>query len=152
MSVCERDYQLAAAAMQSPHTLDERVLQQARSFRATRQKYPWVSKAASGCAAFAIAVLLIHPAQYLGALTPSGTSHPVTTSSEIKALASWQEYAGEALARTDPWFELRQTVKTGDHVALCSHWREQKRGTTAEKLPADLAQEARRHCRVLQLR
>ncbi|AOS97487.1 hypothetical protein AUP74_02057 [Microbulbifer aggregans] len=152
MSVCERDYQLAAAVIESPSVLDEQILKRARSFKASRKNQPWVSKAASGCAALAIAVLLIHPAQYLGALTPAGKSTPGSTVGERSALVNWQDYAKEALAKTDPWYELRHTVESGSHVELCSQWREQQRGLSSKKLPGDLAREARSHCRILQAR
>ncbi|WP_237065937.1 hypothetical protein [Microbulbifer guangxiensis] len=149
MSVCERDYQLAAAVIQSPAALDEKILKRARSFKPTRRNRPWVSRAASGFAAVAIAVLLIHPAQYLGALTPPGHATTPSAAVEETSLANWQEYAEEALAKADPWYELRQTVESGDHVALCSQWREQQRDISAEKLPRDLVREARSHCRLL---
>ncbi|GAA5525638.1 hypothetical protein Maes01_02210 [Microbulbifer aestuariivivens] len=152
MSDCERNYRLAAVAIESPAALDEKVLQRARAFSKPHKQKRWLSRAASGCAAIAIAVLLIHPTQYLRALTAPGKPASAATTAEYRALASWQTSVQEALHRAGPWYELRTSVHSGDYQALCAYWREQQRGKAGKTLPADLAREANSHCRVLELR
>lgn len=146
MSVWERQYRDAVAEITSPEILDDKILHQAREFKPIRPENRWLSKAASSCAAVAVVVLLIHPAQYLGALTPN--THP-TTAAQGSPLSNWQQQRRDINAGADPWFDLRSQVNAGNYLALCQQWRRQQRGSIDEKLPRDLAAKAREHCRLL---
>lgn len=147
MSVWEHRYRDAAAEITSPGALDEKILLRARQFKPVRRESNRVlSGVASSCATLAVIVLLIHPAQYLGALTPS--QRPAD-SAQASPLMNWQQPGREPLAAADPWFALRSEVKAGNYRSLCQHWRRQQRGSTSEKLPRDLENEARDHCRIL---
>lgn len=149
MSVWERQYRDAAAKITSPGALDEKILQRARQFKPVKRDSNRVlSGVASGCTALAVVVLLIHPAQYLGALTPGQHS----TDSAGQTLNDWQSRRSGSVAASDPWFALRSEVKAGNYLALCRHWRRQQRGNASEQLPRDLENKAREHCRLLQTR
>ncbi len=142
MSIWERHYRDAVAGITSPGSLDEKILQQARLFKPPRGDNRWLSKAASGCAAIAVVVLLVHPAQYLGALTPN------LRPAQQSPLTEWQQKNAPAKAM-DPWFALRSQVQAGSYVELCSQWRRQQRDSVSDKLPRDLEDKARVHCRLL---
>ncbi|WP_323847270.1 hypothetical protein [Microbulbifer magnicolonia] len=146
MSVLEHQYREAVAGITSPGSLDEKILQYARQFKPARSDNLWLSKAASSGAAVAIVVLLIHPAQYLGALTPS--LHPADASRQ-RPLTNWQQEPTHPAPAVDPWFHLRSQVEAGSYVELCHVWRRQQRGSVSEKLPRDLESKARKHCRLL---
>lgn len=146
MSVWEHQYRDAVAEITSPGSLDEKILQQARQFKPSRQENRWLSKAAGSCAAVAVVVLLIHPAQYLGALTPA--THPAGAA-QTSPLAGWQYQRTDKITGSDPWFALRSEVEAGDYMTLCQQWRRQQRGASDEKVPRDLATKAREHCRLL---
>lgn len=146
MSVWERQYRDAAAEITSPGALDDRILQQARQFKPIKQDNNRVlSGVASSCAALAIVILLIHPAQYLGALSPAG-------SAQKSPLNGWQDRRQGPVAATDRWFSLRSEVKAGNYLGLCQQWRRQQRGTAGDRLPRDLEKEAQDHCRLLPTR
>ncbi|WP_193165877.1 hypothetical protein [Microbulbifer hainanensis] len=146
MSVWEHQYRDAVAEITSPGTLDEKILLQARQFKPVKQENRWLSKAAGSCAAVAVIVLLVHPAQYLGALTPKQRG---AQSNESSSLTNWQLQKPLPATGTDPWFELRSEVQAGNYMRLCQQWRHEQRGITADKLPRDLANKARKHCRLL---
>ncbi|SEA50263.1 hypothetical protein [Microbulbifer marinus] len=146
MSVWERQYRDAVASITSPVTLDDKILLQARQFKPVRSDNRWLSKAASSCAAIAVLVLLMHPAQYLGALTPGLQS---TNGAQQHPLRNWQHKPSQPAQGIDPWFELRSQVNAGSYIELCNQWRQQQRGSIREKLPRDLESKARAHCRLL---
>jgi len=145
MSVWERQYRDAVAGIHSPGSLDEKILQQARRFKRPKGTNRWLSKAASSCAAVAVIVLLAHPAQYLGALTPD--LRPAGGAQQSPQ-ANWRHKRVPTEA-ADPWFDLRSQVRAGSFVELCSQWRRQQSGSTPDTLPRDLEDRARAHCRLL---
>lgn len=145
MSAWEHHYRDAVAEIVSPDCLDEKILQQARRYKPPKKDHRWLSRAASSCAALAVVVLLAHPAQYLGALTPNG--HAVDTQSDH--MAKWRRSSDRLLEKTDSWYALRSEVKAGNYVNLCNQWRRQQRSSALEKLPRDLEASARSHCRLL---
>jgi hypothetical protein len=139
MSNWECQYTKAAGGIFSPKTLDEKILQIARTYKMPRKKREIRRKAIGGFAAVGILVLLIHPAQYLGARTPS-----VTQTSQPQILV------GEIPPTPNAWRWIRANVKAGDYTELCARWRQQRQGgANADNFPRDLAAEARRHCRAL---
>lgn len=105
-----------------------------------------LSRAASGFTAIAIAVVLLHPAQYIGAapgqLTPQQSTEPGT-------LERYRPKPAVNQMVTDEWHTLRTEVKAGNYAALCAQWRRQQRASGTDALPNDLASEARKHCRIL---
>lgn len=131
--------------MVSPDCLDEKILQQARRYKPPKRDNRWLSRAVSSCAAAAVVILLAHPAQYLGALTPHG--HAAGAQSDH--LAKWRRNSDRSQEKADPWYPLRSEVKAGNYIELCNRWRRQQRGSAGEKLPRDLRAKARDHCRLL---
>ncbi len=144
MSVWESQYRQAASQLVSPEHLDERIMQQARQYKPAPRTNRLASGAAGSFAAVAVMVLLIHPAQYLGALTPGGTQN-----SGPNPLENWQPQPSSVGVQRDQWFGLRSEVRAGNYVSLCDHWRREQRGITDSPLPRDLARKARQHCRLL---
>lgn len=145
MSTWETHYRRAAARMVSPEELDDRILEQARRFTPVPGNSRIVSGTAGGFAAIAVLVLLVHPAQYLGALTPGGA-----TDAQHDPLNNWQLEREEPVTVTrDPWLRLRSEVRAGNYVGLCEQWRKEQRRQAGESLPRDLLKEARAHCRLL---
>lgn len=139
MNSWEHEYREAVVEITSPATLDDRILQQARQFKPAKVKgnKRWLSALASSCAAMAVLILLAHPAQYLGALTP-GPQLPD------------EHLHKPAQARSaDHWYHLRIQVQTDSFEELCNQWRRQQRDSIAEKMPRDLERKARTHCRPL---
>ncbi|WP_346839415.1 hypothetical protein [Microbulbifer sp. SAOS-129_SWC] len=147
MSIWENRYRDAVADIASPGALDEKILQQARQFKPRKQDKRWLSRTASSFTAVAIVVLLVHPAQYLGALTPKLSGAADASSGP---LANWNPATAKASTpASDPWFELRSAVHAGNYLQLCQQWRKQQRGDRSERLPRDLETMAREHCRIL---
>lgn len=145
MSTWEENYRQAASIMVSPEALDERILQQARTFRPPPGHSRIVSGTAGSFAAIAVLVLLIHPAQYLGALTPGGAAD-----ARHDPLNDWQLKREKPITVTrDPWVRLRSEIRSGNYVGLCEQWRKEQRGHAEKSLPRDLVKEARAHCRLL---
>ena len=133
----ETSYRRAITNIRMPSDLDDKVQQGIRGvkpirpIRQPRQSNGLLSKAASGFSAVALAVVLLHPAQYIGA-TP-GQPEPVSL----------------PVAAKDPWQALRNAVEAGNYRELCAEWRRQQRAEVDEELPSDLAARARQHCRIL---
>ncbi|WP_237064272.1 hypothetical protein [Microbulbifer zhoushanensis] len=145
MSVWESQYREAASQLASPENLDERILQQASQYKPAPSNSRLASGAAGSFAAVAVLVLLIHPARYLGALTPGGS-----TGTGTDPLENWQmQQKAPTPVERDQWFALRGEVRAGNYVTLCEQWRKEQRGVLDARLPADLARKARRHCRLL---
>ena len=145
----EKEYAAATGHITAPETLDQKVFAHARSYKPIKTESRTLSKAATGCSAIAIAILLLHPAQYLGALTPN----PIGSSqgSEDPRL-KYRPKPAATQTQSDQWFNLRSEVKAGNYVSLCNHWRQQERASNSDKLPADLESQARQHCRILPVR
>ena len=146
MSEWERQYQQAIIGISSPERLDEQIMQSARRFKPVKQEGRWVSRAGSGCTAVAILALLIHPAQYLGALTPN---LPQASGANNAPQSDWQQRRDGSVRPGGSWFALRSQVQAGNYVELCNHWRRQQSGSIDERLPRDLEEKAREHCRIL---
>ena len=146
----ESSYRHASDQLQSPTPLDEKVLSSARAIKPTRavndRTGRILSKAASGFSAIAIAIVLLHPAQYIGA-TPGQVS-PQNNSREL-GLERYRVKAAQQTLKTDAWHALRTEVSAGNYMELCAQWRRQQRAVGEEALPADLASKARQHCRIL---
>lgn len=145
----EKEYVAAVGSITAPDALDQKVFEQARRYKPIKTANRTLSKAATGFSVFAIAVLLLHPAQYLGALTPN----PIGTGqgSEDPRLKYRPKPAATQI-QTDRWFNLRSEVKAGNYVSLCNQWRQQQRASNSDNLPADLESQARQHCRILPVR
>ncbi|WP_226667664.1 hypothetical protein [Microbulbifer aggregans] len=142
----EKEYLSAVDGISAPGELDEKIFAQARKYKPVKRENRMLSKAASGFSAVAIAVVLLHPAQYLGALTPEYRS-PDKEVSDPRI--RFRPKALEAQKKADQWFNLRSEVEAGNYVSLCHQWRQEKRAGTEETLPSDLAAKARQHCRIL---
>lgn len=142
----EKEYLSAVNGISAPGELDEKIFAQARKYKPVKRENRILSKAASGFSAVAIAVVLLHPAQYLGALTPDQSSRQTsTTDTQI----SFEPTALAALEKPDRWHHLRSELAAGDYISLCHQWRQEQRSSTEEPLPSDLASKARQHCRIL---
>ena len=145
----EKEYSAAASGITTPDALDQKVFAQARRYKPVRTENRTLSKAASGLSAVAIAVVLLHPAQYLGALTPKHTGD----NRELEDLSlQFQPIMAEIAAQPDEWQELRDEVDAGNYVALCSQWRSLQLDSNEDVLPTALEAEARQHCRMLPTR
>jgi len=146
----ELSYRRASGQLQAPTRLDEKVLSSARTIQPIRNGNSpsgrLLSKVASGFSAIAIAIVLLHPAQYIGA-TP-GQISPNNSSREL-GLERYRKKPEAERATTDAWHALRTEVGAGNYMELCAQWRRQQRATDKEPLPADLASKARQHCRIL---
>lgn len=146
----ESSYRHASGQLKPPALLDERVLSSARAIKPNGEGKGrtgrMLSKAASGFSAIAIAIVLLHPAQYIGA-TP-GQIGPQNNSREL-GLERYRAKPGKQQAQTDAWHALRSEVNAGNYMALCAQWRRDQRAAGEDKLPPDLAGKARQHCRIL---
>ncbi|WP_241292405.1 hypothetical protein [Microbulbifer celer] len=146
----EQDFRRATDAIGSPDALDERIFSLARTYAPIKKTSRITSKAASGLGALAIAVILLHPAQYLGALTPAqaasdGFGSSVSSRERIKR----QVAQPRGMPAADKWHSLRAAIKAGNLAGLCAQWRRTQRGGSDEALPADLISKAQTHCRLL---
>lgn len=146
----ESSYRRAADKLHSPHSMDEKLLANARAIKPVRKinsrNSRLLSKAASGFSAIAIVIALLHPAQYLGA-TP-GQIAPQGNNRE-QGLERYRPKPGSLRATAGGWHKLRAEVEAGSYIQLCAQWRRQQRSPAEEKLPADLQAKARQHCRLL---
>jgi len=146
----ESTYRRAADQLHSPAPMDEKLLDSARAIKPIRtintRNSRLLSKAASGFSAIAIAIALLHPAQYLGA-TP-GQIAPQENNRE-QGMERYRPKPGSLRAKSDAWHALRAEVAAGSYIELCAQWRRQQRASAEEKLPADLVLKAKQHCRIL---
>ncbi|WP_295799764.1 hypothetical protein [uncultured Microbulbifer sp.] len=142
----EKEYAAAAGNIVAPEALNQKVLTQARSYAPIKTENRALSRAASGFSAIAIAVILLHPAQYLGALTLNNSGN--NQNAEDPALKFHPESVASQ-AQMDQWFNLRSEVNAGSYIALCNQWRQQQRTSVSDALPSDLETQAREHCRIL---
>ncbi|WP_066963449.1 hypothetical protein [Microbulbifer sp. Q7] len=146
----ESFYHHDSGQLQVPASLDEKLLSSARAIKPRRPvnstSSRLLSKAASGFGAIAIAIVLLHPAQYIGA-TPGQIGHQ--NNSRELGLERYRTKPGNQAARQDTWHALRTEVKAGNYMELCAQWRRQQRSAGDNTLPADLASKARQHCRIL---
>ncbi|MBB5210787.1 hypothetical protein [Microbulbifer hydrolyticus] len=146
----ESSYRHATAQLEAPASLDEKVLSSARAIKPLRRVNDstgrMLSKVASGFSAIAIAIVLLHPAQYINA-TPEQVS-PQNNSREL-GLERYRSKLGMYHSKSDAWYALRTDVKAGNYTELCAQWRRQQRNAGEKELPSDLAVRARQHCRIL---
>lgn len=146
----EQDFRRATDAIGSPDALDERIFSLARTYAPIKRTSRITSKAASGLGALAIAVILLHPAQYLGALTPAqaasdGFGSNLSSRERIKRQVS----TPRNIPAADKWHSLRAEIEAGNLAGLCAQWRRAQRGSSDDSLPADLVSKAKQHCRLL---
>lgn len=146
----EQAYRRAREQLRTPEPLETKILAGMRAVKpipnSNRRTSRLLSRTASGFTAVAIAVVLLHPAQYLGA-TPDQRISP-----QISEAARGERFRQKSVAvkaATDSWQPLRIEVNAGNYMQLCAHWRRQQGAATTEVLPDDLAAEARKHCRIL---
>ncbi|MFV8782068.1 hypothetical protein ACNKU7_06570 [Microbulbifer sp. SA54] len=142
----EKEYISAVNGISAPGELDEKIFAQARKYKPVKRENRMLSKAASGFSAIAIAIVLLHPAQYLGALTPDQSSQQ---GSSPAAQVRFEPELLAALEVPDQWYNLRSELEAGNYVSLCHQWRQEQRANTDAALPSDLAAKARQHCRIL---
>jgi len=148
--IWEQEYRTAADRLHTPNALDEKILSHAKSYAPIKRQNRTLSKAASGFSALAVAIVLLHPAQYLGALTPAQSGpdlfgqHTDTRSKLNPALRQQKQ-----TLQPDRWHSLRTEVRAGNLVPLCAQWRRQQQGAADSDLPKDLTAKAEQHCRIL---
>ncbi|WP_043317046.1 hypothetical protein [Microbulbifer sp. HZ11] len=150
----EVSYKRAIAEVRTPTALDEKVLERIRGVKALRPIRPpqkhsgLLSKAASSFSALAIVVVLLHPAQYIGAAP--GQIVPESAQTGSRGLERYRAKPGTIVdTKSDRWHALRTEVDAGSYTQLCAQWRREQRSNTSDSLPADLASKARQHCRIL---
>lgn len=146
----EKDFRVAVDVIGTTEAMDERILARARSYKPLKQQSRVTSKAASGLAALAIAVILLHPAQYLGALTPAqAASDGFASSTSTRQRLKKQVVQGQKTPTVDKWHSLRTEINAGNLAGLCAQWRREQRNAGQDMLPSDLAAKAKQHCRIL---
>ncbi|MEX2963084.1 hypothetical protein [Microbulbifer sp. TYP-18] len=138
----EKQYRAAVGNTRSPTCLDDQIFRMARRYKPVRQRNSWSTAAGNSIATMAVVAMLIHPAQYLGALTPAP---PPGINSANRPWTGTE-------AVDHRWFALRSEVQAGNYIELCNQWRRQQRGSSENALPRDLEQKARLHCRILPTR
>lgn len=148
MSNWEHQYREEVSAFTSPQQLDTQVLQQARELQPKKDIGRMLSKASLGCATIAAILMLVHPAQHLGALTPGMTPDSENRQPTLE-IAQWQPPEIEPEPQIDPWQALRDQVTAGNFVALCQEWRGQQNTTGENSLPRELRRTAQKRCRIL---
>ncbi|WP_020411365.1 hypothetical protein ACJJIG_14590 [Microbulbifer sp. SSSA007] len=148
MSNWEHQYREEVSAFTSPQQLDTQVLQQAKRLQPKKDIGRILSRASLGCATIAAILMLVHPAQHLGALTPRMTPENESPQPELE-IARWQPPQIESETQEDPWQALRNQVTAGNYIALCQEWRLQQRTTAEQPLPRELRKFAQKRCRIL---
>lgn len=146
----ESSYRRARDQLRTPAPLETKILADISAVKPIHAKNTagnrLLSRAASGFSVIAIAVVLLHPAQYIGAapgqLTPRQSAEPGT-------LERYRPEPAASQIVTDEWYTLRTEVKAGNYAGLCAQWRRQQRASGTDALPNDLTSEARKHCRIL---
>ncbi|MCQ3827822.1 hypothetical protein HXX02_00030 [Microbulbifer elongatus] len=150
----ETSYRRAVEELRAPAALDDKILAGIRGVktlkpaRSRRQSGGLLSKAASACSALAIVVVLLHPAQYIGA-APGGVALPEGDHTTPRGLERYRAKPATIKVNTDPWHTLRTEVNAGSYMQLCAEWRRQKHSAAKASLPDDLVSKARQHCRIL---
>ncbi len=146
----ESSYRQARSQLRTPAPLETKILADIRAVKpihpTARSSSRLLSRAASGFSAVAIAIVLLHPAQYIGAAPGQWTPQQ---SAEPAALERYRPKPVAIEKNIDEWHSLRTEVKAGSYTELCAQWRRQQRGAATNTLPNDLASAARKHCRIL---
>lgn len=146
----EHAYRRAREQLRTPEPLETKILADLRAIKpiqpANRKANRLLSRVASAFTAVAIAIVLLHPAQYIGA-TP-GQLIP-RQGGETGGLERFRPKALATQTGMDTWHSLRIEVKAGNYMTLCAQWRRQQAAAATDVLPDDLAAEARKHCRIL---
>ncbi|GAB2896280.1 hypothetical protein ACCI51_04675 [Microbulbifer echini] len=148
MSNWEHQYREEVSAFTSPQQLDNEVLLQASGYQPKKDIARMLSGASLSCALVTALLMLIHPAQHLGARTPgmtSGSELQLTT----QEFSQWQPPPPEPEAIPDPWQRLKDQVSAQNYAALCQEWRYQQKATEEQALPRELRKAAQKRCRLL---
>ncbi|MCK7597594.1 hypothetical protein M0G74_09980 [Microbulbifer sp. CAU 1566] len=144
----ESSYRRAAGRIHSPKPLDEKVLSGLKGIKPIKPSAApgnrLLSKVASGFSAVALAIVLLHPAQYIGAAPGQ-----LTPQDKASGLDRYRPKPSLITPKTDAWHGLRTEVEAGNYIELCAQWRRVQRSSGSEQLPADLTAKARQHCRIL---
>ncbi|WGL16547.1 hypothetical protein PVT68_17515 [Microbulbifer bruguierae] len=145
----QNDYRRAINTIRSPALLDEKVLAGIGKIQPVRAEsakgHRTLSKVASGFSAIAIAIVMLHPAQYIDA----AQGQQAAPAEEKPGAEQYKPTLSLAPVNLDGWHILRAEVDAGNYVELCAQWRQQQRTTDVEPLPNDLKEQARGHCRIL---
>ncbi|MCO1335586.1 hypothetical protein MO867_14700 [Microbulbifer sp. OS29] len=146
MNNWEHQYYKEAEALASPPQLDDEVFKTAQTYKPKANLNHLVSRATVSCSVVIAILLLVHPAQYLGALT-----HQVSASDLMHepVLRDWKDTAAPSIPKEDPWLKLRNQIHEGEYVALCHYWRAEQKSVDSNPLPQELRKSAKRHCRIL---
>ncbi|MBY6188888.1 hypothetical protein KUV22_00450 [Microbulbifer agarilyticus] len=152
----ESSYQQAIDTIHVPSHLDEKVMEGLRNIRPEQQirsahgGASMLSKVGSGLGIVAVAIVLLHPAQYIGAepgqVTP-GQAEKVKSAEE--QLARKAPASAAIPSVLDEWYHMRAEIQAGNYMSLCAQWRRQQGGDNNTRLPKDLATKAKQHCRLL---
>lgn len=146
----ESSYRRAREQLRTPKPLETKILADISAMKpihpANRKANRLLSRAASGFSAVAIAIVLLHPAQYIGATPGQLSPRP---GGEASGLERYRPKSAATQITTDSWHALRTEVKAGNYMELCAQWRRQQSAPGTDTLPNDLFTEARKHCRIL---
>ncbi|AQQ67166.1 hypothetical protein Mag101_05590 [Microbulbifer agarilyticus] len=152
----ESSYQQAIEAIHVPSHLDEKVMDGLRNIKPAQKnrrpqgKASLLSKVGSGLGVLAVAIVLLHPAQYIGAepgqVTPGQAERVKPAEGQLAQKAAAAATVQPVL---DEWYHIREEVQAGNFMSLCAQWRRQQGGDNNTLLPKDLATKAKQHCRLL---
>ncbi|WP_444905969.1 hypothetical protein [Microbulbifer sp. SSSA008] len=147
MSNWENQYFKEAETLTSPQQLDDDLYKTAQTYKPKVNVNHLLSRATVSCSLVTALLLLLHPAQHLGAFTHKANS----TEQHLyePALRDWKETVMAVTPAPDPWLALRNQVNSGEYVALCHYWRAEQQDGSEESLPDELRKSAKRHCRIL---
>ncbi|MFS1526119.1 hypothetical protein ACL7TT_18780 [Microbulbifer sp. 2304DJ12-6] len=148
MSNWERQYREEVSALASPQQLDVQILQQAKHYQHKKDIGRLLSKVSLSGTATVVLLLLVHPVQLLGALTP-GKIPEGEAQAFIPAIPQWQAPVLPAIPKEDPWLPLHNQVAAGNYIALCREWRTHSKTPSGAPLPRELRRRAQKHCRIL---
>ncbi|WP_444930238.1 hypothetical protein ACJJIF_21200 [Microbulbifer sp. SSSA002] len=146
MNNWENQYFEEAKKLTSPQQLDEAIFKEAQGYKPRINFNRLLSRATVSCSVVTAILLLIHPAQHLGALTHKSSSAEILYE---PALRDWKDIAESAALKPDPWLQLRSQVDRGEYLALCHYWRAEQQAESETPLPDTLRKSAKRHCRIL---
>lgn len=146
----ESCYRREREKLRTPTPLEKKILADIRAVRpidsAGRKAARLLSRAASGFGAVAFAIVLLNPAQYIGA-APGQLTPPQNT--DANGHDQIRPQPAMIQTKADAWHALRTEVDTGNYVGLCAQWRRQQHSADTDPLPKELAATARKHCRIL---
>nr|WP_010133243.1 hypothetical protein [Microbulbifer agarilyticus] len=152
----ESSYQQAIDTIHVPSHLDEKVMDSLRNIQPEKKsrrvhgEASTFSKVSSGLGVLAVAIVLLHPAQYIGAepgqITPGQAERVQPAENQRVRKAAVSATSQPVL---DEWYHIRAEVQAGNFMSLCAQWRRLKGDDTSVRLPKDLATKAKQHCRLL---